>query len=227
MISFPCIYCPSIRMVGMLFPKEFWVAIVAAAVLWSAGGAYGIRFVIDREECFSQKVELGETVHFSFVVIKSENSWRYSEDGVDLLVSGPHGQQIHDVRDKISEKHEFIANHDGVHRFCFTNKSPYHETIDFDLHAGHFIFLDEHAKDEHFKPLFEHIGKLEEALYNIQFEEHWLEAQTDRQAIVNERMSRKAIYKAFWESVALIGASLLQVYLLKHLFERKLGQSRV
>lgn len=36
---------------------------------------------------------------------------------------------------------------------------------------------------EHFKPLFEHIGKLEEALYNIQFEQHWLEAQTDRQAI--------------------------------------------
>lgn len=38
---------------------------------------------------------------------------------------------------------------------------------------------------EHFKPLFEHIGKLEEALYNIQFEQHWLEAQTDRQAIGN------------------------------------------
>lgn len=36
---------------------------------------------------------------------------------------------------------------------------------------------------EHFKPLFEHIGKLEEALYNIQFEQHWLEAQTERQAI--------------------------------------------
>lgn len=36
---------------------------------------------------------------------------------------------------------------------------------------------------EHFKPLFEHISKLEEALYNIQFEQHWLEAQTERQAI--------------------------------------------
>lgn len=36
---------------------------------------------------------------------------------------------------------------------------------------------------EHFGPLLEQIGKLEEALYNIQFEQHWLEAQTDRQAI--------------------------------------------
>lgn len=36
---------------------------------------------------------------------------------------------------------------------------------------------------EHFSPLFDQIAKLDEALYNIQFEQHWLEAQTDRQAI--------------------------------------------
>ena len=36
---------------------------------------------------------------------------------------------------------------------------------------------------EHFAPLLEQIAKLEEALYNIQFEQHWLEAQTDRKAI--------------------------------------------
>ena len=38
---------------------------------------------------------------------------------------------------------------------------------------------------EHFNPLMDQISKLEEALYNIQFEQHWLEAQTDRQAIGN------------------------------------------
>ncbi|XP_019240207.1 PREDICTED: transmembrane emp24 domain-containing protein p24beta2-like, partial [Nicotiana attenuata] len=96
-----------------------------STVAWRSRGALGIRFVIDREECFSHKVEMGETVHFSFVVIKSEGSWHYSEEGVDLVYDAA----------------------------------------------------------EHFKPLFEHIGKLEEALYNIQFEQHWLEAQTDRQAI--------------------------------------------
>ncbi|CAN4096877.1 unnamed protein product [Withania somnifera] len=130
------------------------------------------------------------------------------------MVKGPLGEQIHDHRDKISEKSEFTSHHEGVYRFCFTNKSPYHETIDFDLHA-------------HFKPLFEHIGKLEEAFYNIQFEQHWLEAQTDRQAIVNEGMSKRAIYKALFESSALICVSFLQVFLLKHLFERKLGWSGV
>lgn len=62
-------------------------AVALLIILGSFGGAFGIRFVIDREECFSHKVEYGNTVHFSFVVIKSEGSWHYSEDGVDLVVN--------------------------------------------------------------------------------------------------------------------------------------------
>ncbi|MQM09650.1 hypothetical protein Taro_042526 [Colocasia esculenta] len=190
--------------------------------------ASGIRFVIDREECFSHQVPYeGDIVHVSFVVIKAENSWHYGDDGVDLLVKGPSGEQIHDSRDKTSEKFEFTVHKKGLHRFCFTNKSPYHETVDFDVHVGHFSHFGQHAKDEHFAPLFEQIAKLEEALYNVQFEQHWLEAQTDRQAVVNEGMSRGAVHKALFESAALIGASVLQVYLLRRLFERKLGTSRV
>lgn len=50
--------------------------------------AAAIRFVIDREECFSHNVEYeGDTVHVSFVVIKADTPWHYSEDGVDLVVS--------------------------------------------------------------------------------------------------------------------------------------------
>lgn len=44
---------------------------------------------------------------------------------------------------------------------------------------------------------------------------------------VNEKMGRRAVHKALIESAALIGASVLQVYLLQRLFERKLGTSRV
>ncbi|OWM81371.1 hypothetical protein CDL15_Pgr007409 [Punica granatum] len=43
----------------------------------------------------------------------------------------------------------------------------------------------------------------------------------------NDAMSRRAIHKAVFESVALIGACILQVYLLRRLFDRKLGISRV
>lgn len=50
-------------------------------------GATGIRFVMEKEECFSYKVEYeGDTLHISFVVIKSDSPWHFSEDGVDLVV---------------------------------------------------------------------------------------------------------------------------------------------
>ncbi|XP_057526925.1 transmembrane emp24 domain-containing protein p24beta2-like [Amaranthus tricolor] len=206
--------------------------VIGILFLWSLrllGGANGLRFVIDREECFSHKVEYeGDTVHFSFVVIKADTPWHSeNEGGVDLVVKGPDNDQMHDSRDKTSEKYEFIAYKKGVYHFCFSNKSPYHETIDFDVHVGHYGYFDHHAKDEHLSPVYEQIAKLEEALYNIQFEQHWLQAETDRQAIINEGMSQRAMHKAFFESAALIGASVLQVYLLKRLFERKLGTSIV
>ncbi|KAJ0539001.1 hypothetical protein HanRHA438_Chr08g0351831 [Helianthus annuus] len=50
------------------------------------GVVLGIRFVIDREECFSHKAEYGSTVRYSFVVIKVEGAWHYNEDGVDLVI---------------------------------------------------------------------------------------------------------------------------------------------
>lgn len=62
-------------------------------------------------------------------------------------MKGPSGDQIQDIRGKISEKFNFVAHHKGVHRFCFINQSPYHETVDFDVHVGHFSYYDEHAKD--------------------------------------------------------------------------------
>ena len=56
-------------------------------VLSSLQLAFGLRFVIDREECFSHNVQYEwDTVHASFVVIKSDGPWR-TDDGVDLVVS--------------------------------------------------------------------------------------------------------------------------------------------
>ncbi|XP_043699715.1 transmembrane emp24 domain-containing protein p24beta2-like [Telopea speciosissima] len=205
-----------------------FAVIVLLVFISGLQSAVGVRFVIDREECFSHDFQYeGDRVHVSFVVIKADTQWHFGNEGADLVVKGPSGDQIHDSRDKTNEKFEFITQRKGLHQFCFANKSPYHETIDFDVHVGHFSYYDQHAKDEHFKPLLDQIEKLEESLYNIQFEQHWLEAQTDRQAIVNEAMSRRAVHKALVESAALIGASVLQMYLLHRLFERKLGTSRV
>lgn len=47
----------------------------------------GIRFEIDREECLSHDVDYeGDTLHLSFVVVKSDTPWHLTDDGVHLLV---------------------------------------------------------------------------------------------------------------------------------------------
>ncbi|KAG4920690.1 hypothetical protein AAZX31_18G073600 [Glycine max] len=196
----------------------------AMVIFSSLNAVLGIRFVIDREDCFSHNVQYeGDRVQASFVVIKIDTSWQYTNDGVDLSVKGPSGETIKEFHDMTSEIFEFVARDNGPHRFCFTNKSPYHETIDFDVHSNHVHFTDQHAKDEHLTPLLDQITKLEHALFNIQYEQHWLEAQTERQAIVSNALSSRTLHKAILESMALMGASALQVYLLRRLFERKLA----
>ncbi|XP_016439751.1 transmembrane emp24 domain-containing protein p24beta2 [Nicotiana tabacum] len=188
-------------------------------------GIHAIRFVIDREECLSQNVEYdGDTLQLSFVVIAPDTPWHYytTEPSLHLLIKGPSGEPVHEFRDKSSEMYEFRAQRKGVYQFCFTNNSPYHEYMDFDLHVSHFTHYNQPAKDEHFDPLLEHISKLEEALQKIQVEQHWLEAQTERQASVNEGMGRRAMTKAIVESIALFLVTELQSFLLRRLFEKKL-----
>ncbi|KAG0489877.1 hypothetical protein HPP92_006740 [Vanilla planifolia] len=133
-------------------------AVIAVGLMSYMQSAVGIRFVIDREECFSHEVPYVE-IQFMFHLLSSNLRLR------------------------------------GI----------------MEMRSTSLLSLEQ-------------INTLEEALYNIQFEQHWLEAQTERQAL---GMSRRAVHKALFESAALIGASILQVYLLRRLFERKLGTSRV
>ena len=64
-----------------------FVAVILLAFLCSPNAVFAIRFVIDREECFSHNVKYdGDTIHVSFVVIKADSSWHYSHEGVDLVV---------------------------------------------------------------------------------------------------------------------------------------------
>ena len=57
------------------------------ALLSSLQNVFVIRFMIDREECFSHNVryEVG-TEHLSFIVIKVNGAWHCTQDDVDLVV---------------------------------------------------------------------------------------------------------------------------------------------
>lgn len=191
-------------------------------LLWCcyAGSGLSIWFVLDTEECFSHNVDSdGDRLHFSFVVIKADGSWHYSGTSMDVLVEGP-GYR-HDLLNTPAEKHDFIAHRRGLYKFCFKNKSPYHKTVDFDIHVGHIPYQEDHVTDEHFDPLMTQIARLEEAIYSVQFEQHWLQAQTDHQALLNQTIHKRVLQKAVFQSACLVCASLLQVFLLRRLFDRK------
>lgn len=95
---------------------------------------------------FDHVYKLLKYVHINFPHISPllESDWWTMWE---FQVKGPSGEQIRDFRDKISENFEFTAQNSGVHKFCFTNKSPAHETIDFDVQEDHFSYYDQHAKD--------------------------------------------------------------------------------
>ena len=87
MDSFSFLFC-FVEMAGKGWTKSVEIAWIAMGLfLWSLKEAEGVRFVIDREECLSHDVKYeGDTVHVSFVVIKAESPWHFSDEGIDLVV---------------------------------------------------------------------------------------------------------------------------------------------
>lgn len=202
-----------------------WVLLVGMWLVL-AWQAQGIRFGINKEECLHHDVPYdGDQVSVSYVVISSDGNWGFDHTatGIDLIVEGPGGHQVHTSKDKVEEKFDFIATRRGLYKFCFFNRHSNHEHVDFDVQTGYHI--QSVAKDEHIDPLMTQIERLEGSLYSIKFEQHWLIAQTDRQEIANHAMNKRFMYKAVLEAACLVGCSLLQVVLLRRLFERKSAQT--
>ncbi|KAH7422402.1 hypothetical protein KP509_12G007200 [Ceratopteris richardii] len=203
------------------------VVMVFRIILGHVNPAMGIQFSLKKEECFTQAVEYeGDLVHISYVVIESDRAWDYEIPGIDVTVEGP-GNFRRDIQNQPAEKIEFTAYKSGTYKICLKNNSPYPETVDLDIHVGHIPYYDEKAKEDHVDPLMGQIARLEEAINSVQFEQHWLYAQTERQATLNDKLGKRLVYKAVWEALALVGASFLQVYLLRRLFNKKLSNSRV
>jgi hypothetical protein len=66
------------------------VWVLGVWLVLATSGAQGLRFVIDKTECWQHEVPLdGDEVHVSYVVIKSDYTWSFGSDtvaGLDLTV---------------------------------------------------------------------------------------------------------------------------------------------
>lgn len=199
------------------------IALLAAPLVTS------FTFTIDRKECFQHHVENeGDYVYASFVVVKSEYPWGGADQQVvDLVVEAPAGYHVHTSTKKSEETFHFVAVRSGDYKFCFSNHSPIHETIAFDFHSSHIITKEEAAKDEHIDPLMTEISMLSAEVENAAYEVRYSFYLSGQHAEAEKKTGRRVIFKATLQSIALIGCGVAQVYLLRRLFERKLGQSRV
>lgn len=82
---------------------------------------------------------------FSFVLffrfhcpLSCTDHWSFFNARWDYQVTGPSGERVHDFDCRSTAMFEFVAYRKGLYKFCFTNKSPYHETLDFDIHVAHY-----------------------------------------------------------------------------------------
>ncbi|KAK9100186.1 hypothetical protein Scep_023616 [Stephania cephalantha] len=191
----------AIKYLGLVFLEVLDKA-SPRSVNWKHASKPPIKMPFRKLENCNQVVNIGKELNFALVNVAENDivqgnkklilgvSFFPSSEGLEVIWSSvvKIGQSLYleaprmdPFRPDQKTLFEFVAHNKGFHKFCF-NKSPYHETVEFDVQVNHFTHQDQHAKDEHVNPLLEHIAKLEDAIYNIQFEQHWLEAQTDRQA---------------------------------------------
>lgn len=98
---------------------------------------------------------------FSFVLffrfhcpLSCTDHWSFLNARWDYQVTGPSDERVRDFDRRSTATFEFVAYKKGLYKFCFTNKSPYHETPDFDIHVAHYAYHDQHAKDGENETIF-------------------------------------------------------------------------
>lgn len=209
--------------------RQWWI-FLAVLVLVGFGcvdRGKALMTTITHQECVYEEVDYeGDTVSGSFVVIDHGLAWA-DEPGVELVVTSPIGAKVIGITAKEGEKFEFVAHQRGMYKFCFNNPGPTPETISFYIHVGHIYGLMDLAKDEHLKPLNVNIARVREALAAVSGELIYLKARDRRHRITNESTQRRLISYTVGEYICLIGVSLGQVYLIRKLFDKRLGYNRV
>eukprot|EP00243_Klebsormidium_subtile_P008488 TRINITY_DN4039_c0_g1_i1.p1 TRINITY_DN4039_c0_g1~~TRINITY_DN4039_c0_g1_i1.p1 ORF type:complete len:214 (+),score=62.37 TRINITY_DN4039_c0_g1_i1:117-758(+) len=195
---------------------------IVLAFAFLLDGAAALRMAIMRTECLTEEVaNEGDIVTGSFVVLDHQSAWAEQHPGMDLGVTGPGNNHVYSTRWKVEDKFTFRALKPGPYKFCFTNHAPAPKSVIFQVHVGHTVTPEEIAKTEHFDPLALQIGKVSEALALVVQEQAYLRAREERHRITNESTSRRVVFYSFIETAGIVSASLLQVFFLRRLFEKR------
>jgi len=142
-------------------------------------------------------------------------------------VTGPDGRTVHTASTNDGEKFEFFAHRRGRYKFCFNNPLSAPEQVTFYIHVGHIPGIEDLARDEHLKPVNVKVAKLAEALEAVSAEIRYLQTRDFRHRRTNESTQRRLLAYTIGEYALLVAASVGQVYMIRHLFSKRIGYNRV
>ncbi|CAI5463068.1 unnamed protein product [Closterium sp. Yama58-4] len=205
-----------------------WILIALVALI-SASPTSALVFTLLKRECFQHFVPKGgETVHVSFVVIKSDYNWGGVEQAkIDLTVEDPRGHVLRKIEARTDDNFMFTAAVDGFFKFCFTTDSAVHESVAFDVENGVPLTTEHVAKNDQIEPLVKEVHRLHREVMRTKHEIHYSFYLAEQHAEVDKWTAQRVLAKAVLQAGALITCGIIQVCLLQRLFEKRLKMSRV
>lgn len=192
----------------------------------NALAARALIVVVEEKECLAQHIEPANTITGSFVVLDIDSAWRDDAATLDFTITNPVGDMIYQRNDAAEDNFQFVSTWAGEHKFCFHNKEHLSETVQFDIQIGHHTNRKEIAKDDHVALLMADLEVIAMHVGEIQADQAFFKGQELRARRTSESTRRKLVYYAIMETFILIGASALQVYFLRRMFEKRGNYSR-
>lgn len=188
--------------------------------------AHAFLVAVEGRECFSHMADHGDTITGSFVVVDMDSSWRDDIAEVEFSILNPRGETVYHVSEREEDNFEFGATQTGLYQFCLEQKSHHVATIELNFQVGHVSPLTELATDAHMAEIIHDLQTIRINLGLIEQDQAFFKGRDLRRKHTSVSTNRRMFYYALLEAVVLVGASVLQVYVLRSLFERQAKVSR-
>jgi len=190
-----------------------------AILLWSLLSlSEGVIFSVPAHntECFYEQLEVGHDVRITYFVTQGGNN------DIDFEVLSPGGTVIYSATREREGKFFFIAEKQGKHSFCFSNRMSTltAKTVSLSLIATA-PTKEKESDNVEMEQLKYEILQLSEGIHSIQSEEKYLRLREQTHRDTTESTNSRVLTWTLIETSSLIAVSIFQIIYLKRFFEVK------
>lgn len=183
----------------------------------NAASAFFVNIDAHAEECFFERVTAGQKLGLAFEV---------AEGGfldIDLRITSPDGNAIHEGERESSGRYTFPAAMDGMYTYCFSNKmstmTPKIVMFTMEVTEKDEKSTHEGAESTGDTKLEDMIKELSAALSGVKHEQDYMEVRERIHRSINDNTNSRVVMWSFFEAVVLVSMTVGQVFYLKQFFE--------